>query len=133
MNRPSLKLVTVRKRRSILPGVGGECLKSAVAHDAGIVRHLDEKVLKTRLEAERSVSFIFPGNEHARSVNVVKSGLRNRDIGPENDENPKGDPQLDHIFANHLNPAEHAMICSARMEIHEQITHDRSWSSLRMS
>jgi hypothetical protein len=39
-----------------------------------------------------------------------KVWLRNRDIGPENGENPKGDRQLDHTSANHLNPAGHAMI-----------------------
>jgi transcription elongation factor GreA len=38
---------------------------------------------------------------------ILKVWLRNRDIGPEND---KGDRQLDHISANHLNPAGHAMI-----------------------
>jgi hypothetical protein len=57
-----------------------------------------------------------------------KVGLRNRDIGPKNGENPKGDRQLDHTSANHLNPAGHAMISRADAN-HEQITHDGSWSS----
>src|SRR6266480_2885319 len=66
VNGFSLKAITIGKCRNILSCAGGESLKSAVAHDAGIARCFDENVFKTKLESERPVSFIFPSNDRAR-------------------------------------------------------------------
>ena len=89
VNGFSLKAITIGKCRNILSCAGGESLKSAVAHDAGIARCFDENVFKTKLESERPVSFIFPSNDRARRVDIVKTvRLRNRSISPENGESP---------------------------------------------
>ena len=89
VNGFSLKAITIGKCRNILSCAGGESLKSAVARDAGIARCFDENVFKTKLESERPVSFIFPSNDRARRVDIVKTvRLRNRSISPENDESP---------------------------------------------
>jgi hypothetical protein len=83
----SLKSVTIGKRRNILSCAGGESLKPAVAHDASVARHFDKNVFKTKLEAERSISFILPGNHRARRVDIVKAvRLRDRGLSRVNDE-----------------------------------------------
>jgi hypothetical protein len=89
VNRFSLKSVTIGKRGNILSRIGGESLKPAVPHDAGITRYFDENVFKTKLEAERSVSFIFPGDNRARRVDIIKAdGLGGRSTSPETNECP---------------------------------------------
>ena len=89
VNRFSLESVTIRKRGDISFSVGGEILKPTVVHDAGVARCFDENVFKTKLEAKRSVSFIFPGYDRSRRINIVKT-VRLRDLGitPENDQSP---------------------------------------------
>jgi hypothetical protein len=58
-----------------------------VAWVAGVSRCFDENVFKAKLKAERSVSFICPGNDRARRVNIVKAaGLRDRGASPEKDD-----------------------------------------------
>ena len=75
--------------RYISSSVGGETLKPTVIHDAGVARCFDENVFKTKLEAKRSVSFIFPGYDRARRIDIVKAvRLRGRGITQENDESP---------------------------------------------
>ena len=83
----SLKSITIGKRGNILSCAGGEKFKPVVAHDAGITRHFEENVFKTKFEAKRPVSFIFPGYDRARRVDIVKAlWLRDRGIDPKHDE-----------------------------------------------
>ena len=71
------------------PALVARVLKPAVVHDAGIARYFDENVFKTQFEAERPISFVFPGNDRARRVNIVQAvRLRDRGIAPESDQNP---------------------------------------------
>jgi hypothetical protein len=66
---------------------GGQSLKPAVSQDAGVTRYFDENVFKTKLEPERPVSFIFPGNNRARRVDISKAArLADRGIGAENNK-----------------------------------------------
>ena len=88
MNWFSLKPITIGKRGDMFSCAGGKILKPAVAHDAGVARYFDENVFKTKPEAERSVSFILPGYDRPRRVDIVKAVvLRNRGINPERNEN----------------------------------------------
>jgi hypothetical protein len=88
VNWLSLKSIAVGKGGNILSCDGGQSLKPAVAQDGGITRYFDENVFKTKLETERPVSFIFPGNNRARRVGIVKvARLADRGIRPENNKN----------------------------------------------
>ena len=98
VNRFSLKSITIRECGNILPCAGGENLKSAVTHDAGIARCFDENVFKTELESERPGSLIFPSNDCTRRIEIVKTvRLRNRSVSAENDENPQSHRELERI------------------------------------
>ena len=88
VNWLSLKSISVVKRGNILSRDGGQRLNPTVAHDAGVTGNFDENVFKTKLEAERSVSFIFARNYRPRRIDVVQAAkLPDRGIRPENDEN----------------------------------------------
>src|SRR5436190_11938564 len=101
MNWFPLKSIAIGKRRNILSCEGGQSLKPRVAHNTGVARYFDENVLKTKPETERSVSFIFSGNNCARRVDIVKAArLGDRGISPENNEDKYGNRQLDHFSAN---------------------------------
>ena len=103
VNGFSLKSIAIRKRGNILSCDGSESLKPAVAHDAGVARYFDENVLKTKLEAERSASFVFPGNYSLRRVEIVKAArLGDRATIPEHNENTETSRQFDHISASRL-------------------------------
>jgi hypothetical protein len=79
VNRLSLKSIAVGKCGNILSCDGGQSLKPAVAQDAGVTRYFDDNVFKTKPETERPASFIFPGNNRARGIDVVKAtGLADR-------------------------------------------------------
>jgi hypothetical protein len=70
-----------------LSGARGEFIKSPVIHDAGIARSFDKNVFKTQPKTKRPVSFIFPGNDRARRVDIVDAvRLRDREISPGDDE-----------------------------------------------
>jgi hypothetical protein len=85
----SLKSVAIRKRRNILPCIGGDGGKSAIAQDAGVARYFDHNVFKAEPESERPVSFILTGNDGARRVKIAKAArLRDRGVGPQKDEHP---------------------------------------------
>src|SRR4029453_9654512 len=87
VNRFSLQSITIGKRRNILSCAGGETFKPLVAPDTGITGGFDENVFKTKFEAERPVSFIFPGYDGPRRVDIAKAlGLRDRGIDPEHGE-----------------------------------------------
>ena len=89
VNRFSFKSVTIGKRQDILSGVGGDSFKSAVIYDGRVAGYFDENIFKTKLETDRAVSFIFPGYDRARRIDIVKAvRLRDRDIRPECGENP---------------------------------------------
>src|SRR5262245_12045899 len=88
VNRFSLKSITIGKRRNILSCAGGKTFKPVIAHDAGITGSFDEDVFKTKFEAERPISFIFPGYDCPSRVDILKAlGLRDRGIDPEHDQN----------------------------------------------
>src|SRR5262245_48490989 len=89
VNRFSLKPITIGKRGDILLCTGGESLKAAVGHDAGIARYFDQNVFKTELESERPVSFSFSCYERAGRGDIIKPvRLRKRSNGTKNDESP---------------------------------------------
>jgi hypothetical protein len=84
VNWLSLKPITIRKRRHILSRARGETIEPPVTHNAGIARNFDKNVFKTQPKANRPVSFIFPGNDRARRVDIVDAvGLRDREMSPE--------------------------------------------------
>src|SRR4029077_11873156 len=75
--------------------------KPAVAQDAGVTRYFDKNVFKTKLETKRSVSFICPGNNHARRVDIANAArLADRAIAPENHERTYGKRQPDRVSAH---------------------------------
>src|SRR6516162_8998438 len=87
VNWLSLKPIMIRKRRHILSGARGEFIKSPVTDDASIARNFDKYVFKTQPETKRPVSFIFPGNDRARRVDIVDAvRLGDREISPEDAE-----------------------------------------------
>jgi hypothetical protein len=83
-----LKSIAIGKRGNVLSRGRGQSRKPTVAQNAGVTRYFDQNVFKTKPETERSVSFICPGNDRARRVDIVKAArLADRAIGPENNEN----------------------------------------------
>ena len=81
----SLEPVAIGKRGDILSCDGGQTLNAAVSHDGGVAGCFYDDVLKTKSEAEGTVSLVFSGYYRACRVdivNVVRPG--NRGITPEN-------------------------------------------------
>ena len=64
----SLKSIAIGKRGNILSCGGGQNFKPAVFYDTGVTRYFDENIFKTKPEAERSVPFIFTGNNGGSGV-----------------------------------------------------------------
>ena len=96
VNWLALKSVAIGKRGNILPSCGGQSLEPAVGHDGRVTRHFDENVCETKLETERSVSFILAGDNRTRRVDIVKAaGLADRRVRPENKQDTQGDRQPD--------------------------------------
>ena len=87
VNWPALKSIAVGKRGNVLSRGRGQSRKPAVAQDAGVTRYFDKNVFKTKPETKRSVSFICPGNNRARRVDIANAArLADRAIAPENHE-----------------------------------------------
>jgi hypothetical protein len=86
VNWLAFKSVAVRKHGNVLSCAGGQSRKPAVAQDAGVTRYFDENIFKTKLETERSVPVICPGNDRARRVDIANARLADRAVAPENHE-----------------------------------------------
>jgi len=84
----SLKSIAIGKRGHVLSCADGQSRKPAVGYDAGIAGYFDKNIFKTKLEAEKPVSFIFPGDNRARRIDIVKAArLADRGFSPENNKN----------------------------------------------